>query len=154
MLIKYIFLEHFIFGNLFKRRCRMFAEIRRALIKIAIGGGIYYLLEMIVRGRSHWTMMLLGGACFFLCGIIHEKTVGKILIWQQMVLCMIGITILELAAGIIVNLFLGWDVWNYSTMPFQVMGQICVPFMFLWYIISYPAIILNEVFDNILQKQT
>ncbi len=130
----------------------MLEKIRTESIKFIIGGAIYFLLEMLVRGRSHWTMVLLGGACFIVCGIIHEKAAGEIFMWQQMVLCMIVITVLEFAAGIIVNIMLGWNVWNYSGMPFQVLGQICVPFMFLWYIISYPAIILNEACDNILQK--
>lgn len=127
-------------------------EIKSAVIKLILGGGIYFILEMLVRGRSHWTMILLGGACFLLCGIIHDKSLGKITIWQQMVWCMIVITLLEFMAGVIVNIFLGWNVWDYSSMPLQVMGQVCVPFMFLWYIISYPAILLNEACDNILQR--
>ncbi len=132
----------------------MFERIWTVFMRFALGGGLYFILEMLARGRSHWTMMLLGGACFFLCGIIHERAAGKIYIWQQMVLCMIVITALEFAAGLIVNVALGWGVWNYSAMPFQVMGQICVPFMLLWYVISYPAILLNEICDNILGKLT
>ena len=38
----------------------------------AAGGSIYVLLELVLRGRSHWTMFLLGGLCFVLIGLLNE----------------------------------------------------------------------------------
>lgn len=119
-----------------------------SLAKIIIGGSIYFMLETIARGYSHWTMFILGGLCFLACGLINKLDNG-IPIWGKMVLCMIAITVLEFITGIIVNGLLGWNIWNYSGMPLHIYGQICVPFMFLWYIISYPALLLNRVFDYI-----
>ncbi len=121
------------------------------LIKLAIGGGIYYTLEIIARGRSHWTMFLLGGLCFISCGIIHNISSGQLAIWQEMVWCMIVITLLELVFGIVLNGFLSMNIWDYSGMPFHILGQICVPFMLLWYFISFPAILLNTVCDYFLR---
>lgn len=120
-----------------------------SLAKILIGGAIYYMLETIARGYSHWTMFLLGGICFLSCGLINRWLDDTVSLWKKMVLCMIAITILEFITGIIVNVLLGWNIWNYSGMPLHILGQICVPFMFLWYIISYPALLLNKAFDSI-----
>lgn len=120
--------------------------------KFLIGGSLYYLLERMTRGHSHWTMFILGGACFLACGIVSSYYGNKITIWQKMVWCMIIITILELVAGIIINTMLGWRIWDYSGMPLHVMGQICVPFMLLWYLIGFPVIIINGLCDTVFVK--
>ncbi len=122
------------------------------IVKMLFGGGIYFLMELLYRGYSHWTMFVLGGICFMFCGLVHQISGGRISVWQEMVWCMIIITTLEFACGIIVNGVYGLSVWDYSRMPLQVLGQICVPFMFIWYIISYPAILLNKALDTIAVK--
>ena len=38
---------------------------------LATGGLLYIILEMAWRGRSHWTMFLLGGTCFVALGLIN-----------------------------------------------------------------------------------
>jgi len=37
-----------------------------------IGGLIYYFIELLYRGYSHFTMVALGGCCFILLGLINE----------------------------------------------------------------------------------
>ena len=75
------------------------------------GGCLYMLLELLWRGRSHWTMFLLGGACFALIGLLNE-----ILPWEMPLLLqgVIGsvciVTPLEFITGCIANLWLGWGV--------------------------------------------
>ena len=44
----------------------------RPLILFGIGGTIYVLIELIARGRSHWTMFFVGGLAFYLIGCINE----------------------------------------------------------------------------------
>ena len=36
------------------------------------------------------------------------------------------------------------DVWDYSNMPFNILGQICLPFTILWFFISILAIVLDD----------
>ena len=48
----------------------------------------------------------------------------------QSILGAIIITIFEFIVGVIVNIILKWNVWNYATVPFNIMGQICLPFFF------------------------
>lgn len=95
----------------------------RPLILFGIGGLIYVLIELIARGRSHWSMFIVGGLAFFLIGCINEKC-RKMPLVRQMLIGAIVITALEFVCGCIVNLWLGWNVWDYSNMPFNLLGQI------------------------------
>ena len=50
----------------------------------------------------------------------------------QIIRCMIFVTSCEFITGIIVNKWLNLNVWDYSNVPFQLFGQICLPFMALF----------------------
>ena len=77
----------------------------RPLILFGIGGLIYVLIELIARGRSHWSMFIVGGLAFFLIGCINEKC-RKMPLVRQMLIGAIVITALEFVCGCIVNLWL------------------------------------------------
>ena len=116
----------------------------RPLILIGIGGLLYVLIEMVFRGRSHWTMFLVGGLCFWLIGLINEVLPWEMPLWKQCIIGAVIVTVVEFLAGCIINLWLGWDVWDYSNMPFNVLGQICLPFSLLWILLSAVAIVLDD----------
>lgn len=123
---------------------KILKSVLKYFILFLIGGIIYYLIEVMFRGYSHWTMAILGGLCFISIGSINNIISWKIpLVFQSMIGMMI-ITILEGITGYIVNIKLGWNVWDYSDMPLNIMGQICLPFCILWYLISFVAIILDD----------
>lgn len=109
-----------------------------------IGGGIYYSVEVLWRGYSHWTMFILGGLCFVTVGLINN-----IISWNMKfeLQCLIGsiiITLLELITGIIVNIILKWNIWDYSDLLFNIMGQICLPFSLIWFVLSGLIIVLDD----------
>ena len=54
------------------------------------------------------------------------------------------ITVLELATGLFVNVWMGWNVWDYSNMPLNLWGQICLPYSLLWTVISLAAVFLDD----------
>lgn len=109
-----------------------------------IGGFIYALIEIMFRGHTHWTMMILGGICFIAIGLINEFLSWDIPLIAQGIIGSVAITSLEFITGCIVNLKLGWNVWDYSDVLFNVKGQICLPFSVLWVFISVAAIILDD----------
>lgn len=111
---------------------------------LLIGGGLYVLVELIWRGRSHWTMFLLGGLCFISIGLINEIIPWDMPLWQQIIIGAGIITALEFLTGCIVNLWLGWDVWDYSGLPGNILGQICPQFFLLWVPIALVAIVLDD----------
>ena len=109
-----------------------------------IGGAVYVLLEMLWRGYSHWTMFLLGAICFILIGLVNEVFEWDTpLILQMFCGCAI-ITALEFVTGCIVNLWLGWDVWDYSQYKFNILGQISLHSSVGWYFLSLVGIVLDD----------
>lgn len=120
----------------------------KRFIKLAIlfvvGGGIYVCIELLWRGHSHISMFLLGGFCFVAIGLINELFPWDMgLLWQSMIGAVI-VTILEFITGLVVNVWLGLDVWNYSNLPLNIMGQICLPFTLAWIVLAGIAIILDD----------
>lgn len=118
--------------------------IGRNAVLFAIGGTIYYMIELIWRGYSSLPMVLVGGLCFLFCGSINEFLGWDMLIWKQMFICAVGITAIEFLSGYILNIVLGLGIWDYSNMPFNIIGQICLPFTVAWYILSLLAIVLDD----------
>lgn len=114
-------------------------------ILFLIGGRLYTWIEILWREYSHWTMFILGGALFVILGLLNEYKFR----WNQSLLAqsIVGaviVTIFEFITGCIVNLWLGWKVWDYSQLPFNLWGQICLYYFLLWIPLSAVAIILDD----------
>ena len=90
-------------------------------------------------------MFLLGGFCFIQLGLINEFLPWKMPIELQAVLGAILITINELIVGLIVNLGYGLNVWDYTNMPFNIMGQVCIPFTIIWFFIAIVGIVVDDI---------
>ena len=65
-------------------------------------------------------------------------------LWAQALACGLAITAAELCAGIVLNLWLGLGVWDYSHLPGNLWGQVCPQFAALWCVVSGPAIVLLD----------
>ena len=116
-------------------------KIKEKLTVFAIGAAAYALLEMLWRGYTHWTMLLLGGACFLIIyGISIRYKEKKML--RKCFLCSASITCAELAVGCVVNLWLGWQVWDYSRYTIQLWGQISLLYSFFWFVLCIPMVYL------------
>lgn len=111
---------------------------------LLVGGVIYCIIELLFRGHTHWTMFIVGGLCFIFCGLINKIFPWDMPMWQQMLICSIGITIIEFISGVIINIIFKLHVWDYSNMPLNILGQVCVPFTLLWFLISGLAIVLDD----------
>ena len=117
------------------------------------GGAGYYSLEILFRGYSHWSMAVCGGLCLLTIYRLSDK-LKKRPLYVKAALGALIITAVEFVAGCIVNLTLGWNVWDYSALPFNILGQICLPFTLLWFLLCLPvcpfcSIIKKKVFcDN------
>lgn len=119
-------------------------QLNKYFVLFGVGGMIYIGLELFCRGYTHWTMFLLGGVCFICLGLINEVLSWETPFLLQMIIGGTVITALELLTGYIVNIKLSWAVWDYSTLPFNFMGQICLQFSFLWCLLSAVGIVLDD----------
>ena len=123
---------------------KYFESVLKALILFCIGGIAYLLIEILWRGHSHWSMFFLGGACFFIVGLINEHSDYNAPLVFDMILASFIITTLEFIAGYILNIRLNLNVWDYSDLPFNIMGQVCLPYMGLWFVLSFFCIMIDD----------
>lgn len=122
----------------------------KTIILFLIGGLSYVMIEILYRGYSHPTMLILGGLCFLCCGAINELFSWEMPLLTQMGISAVIITVLELVAGLILNVWLGLGIWDYSSVPLNFMGQICLPFSFIWFLLSAPVIMLDDIIRCVL----
>lgn len=118
-------------------------NVSEYLVLWAVGGCIYYGIEVLFRGFSHISMFMLGGLCmqFF-------TWQGRLTEWQdalprQITRCTIFVVSMEFITGIIVNKWYHLAVWDYSDMPLQLWGadlpSLCAYFFFFMYY-GYPSV--------------
>ena len=111
---------------------------------LVVGGLIYILIELLWRGHTHISMFVLGGICFVAIGLINEIFPWDFgFLWQSMIGAVV-VTVLEFITGLVVNVWLGLNVWDYSDMPLNILGQICLPFSIAWIALSAIAIVLDD----------
>lgn len=109
-----------------------------------IGGFAYGGIEILFRGYSHISMLAAGGICFILIGLINEVYSWEISFVSQMVISSFIITAVEFIFGLIVNVWLGLNVWDYSDQPYNLMGQTCILFSIIWFFLSPLAILMDD----------
>jgi uncharacterized membrane protein len=108
------------------------------------GGWCYGLIEVLFRGYTHWTMALLGGGLFLLIGGMDNWMPWEIPLWLQGLLGGVLVTVAELLAGLLLNVYLGLDIWDYSSQPGNLLGQICPMFSLIWCWLSVVVVFLDD----------
>ena len=117
----------------------------KSLVLCAIGGGVYYAVELLWRGHSHFSMFIVGGICFLCIGWLnHSYLEWEMPLTSQMFLSGGIITVIELAAGLLLNVKLNLVIWDYSDIPYNFMGQICLSYFALWQFLSIVGILLDD----------
>lgn len=119
-------------------------DAAESAVLFCIGGIAYILIELLWRGYSHWSMFFLGGLCFLVIGLINERSSWETPVLFEVLLGAFVITALEFVFGYILNIRLRLDVWDYSDMPYNIMGQVCLPYMVLWFVLSFFCIIIDD----------
>ena len=65
-------------------------------------------------------------------------------LWLQALFCAALVTAVELAAGLVLNVWLGLGIWDYSHLPGNLWGQICPQFFLVWVALCFAFI---PIFD-------
>lgn len=125
----------------------MIKNLKNDLILFSIGGFSYGAVELLWRQRTHWTMMLTGGACFLALYKLYTKF-PRLSLPEKCVLGSLAISGIEFAVGCVVNLMLGWGVWDYSRMPLNILGQVCLLYSVFWGILCIPVSLICKLINN------
>lgn len=114
------------------------------------GGTLYFMLEVIYKtatgepDRISWTMLVLA---VILCVPVERagaELPWHVPLWAQAACCAALVTVTELLAGLIINVWLDMNVWDYSNLPGNLWGQICPQFSAIWLAL---CLIFIPVFD-------
>ncbi len=129
-------------------------EKRKIIINSSVlfllGGSLYYALEIIFRGYSHYSMFIAGGLSIVSINVVCRK----ITLFKNrnvIIKAIIGgviITAIEFLIGILFNIILKENVWDYTSLTMNILGQICIPFTFLWIALSFPALLICDLFEK------
>ena len=114
------------------------------LVLFLFGGYTYYGFEILWRGYSHYSMIICGGICFIYAGLQNEQVEWDYPFWKQVLRVEAFILSAEFITGCIVNLWLGLNVWDYSGLPGNILGQTCPQFDLLFLPLSAIAIIVDD----------
>lgn len=99
-----------------------------------IGGFGYCMIEIIWRGRTHYSMFFAGA--IVLSSFYYINKSYSIPLWEKCLIGMVIITAIEFIFGIVFNIIMNENVWDYSNLPLNLFGQICLPFSALWFVLS------------------
>lgn len=128
-----------------KSRTLLLTTIKHVVLFVVFGL-IYYGIELWVRnGQSHIAMIAVGGICGVVVGLINEDFDYDMPLLWQMFIGAFCITVIEFVSGLILNVWLGLDIWNYSLKPFNILGIVCFENSIYWYFLSGVAIVLDDV---------
>lgn len=123
---------------------KKYKELLKCALLFLIGGALYYCIEILWRGHSHWTMAVVGGICFVVIGGLNNYIPWEMPMWKQGLVGASFVTGMELVVGIPLNLMLGLHIWDYSSLPFNLLGQICLPFTVLWFFLALLCIYVDD----------
>ncbi len=97
-------------------------------------------------GYTSFWMFLVGGLSGLLIGKLNYLPLTARLPYRlQVLLGGLVIVALELASGIVLNLWLGFHLWDYSGFPLNFLGQICLAASALWVALTPLAMWLDDV---------
>jgi uncharacterized membrane protein len=95
-----------------------------------------------------------GGLAGIFIGQLNEKPgfCNRKIVLQ----CFVGAIIvlfLEFSFGVLFNICLSFNLWDYSNIPLNLMGQICLPFGIAWFFLTPLAIWMDDFLYWILYDQ-
>ena len=88
-------------------------------------------------------MIILSGICGILIGLINYFFSWNMsLILQGIIGGLFIVTPLEYVFGILFNS--DYHIWDYRSVPFNINGQVCLPFSVIWCFIAIICIVLDD----------
>ena len=114
------------------------------------GGFAYVLMELLFRGRSHYSMFLAGGACLLLVGQLNRVKPKLPPLFRALAGAGI-ITAVELLTGLLANR--DYRVWDYREVPWNYQGQICAGFSLLWIVAAALVLLIHDPLETAIRRR-
>ena len=121
----------------------------RKIALFSFGGLCYVGMELLWRGRSHYSMFLAGGASLLLIGKLNRAE-PKLPLPLRAVAGSGIITMVELGTGLIFNR--NFTVWDYRGHPGNWLGQICPLFSFLWIFMAALVLLIYDPLEKLVER--
>ncbi len=111
--------------------------------------------SLALRGFSSLWMWLVGGLLGLTLGLFNRfNWIRKNCnVFSQSLAGSVLITTVEFISGVILNILCGFGLWSYYGLPLNILGQVCVPFMVLWFLICPLAFWVDDVLRYFLYKE-
>ncbi len=122
-------------------------RMKKYTVFFIIGAVGYAAIELLWRGRTHWSMMIAGGLSFILFSVIDRYFAYTNIIYKAIV-ASVCITAIEFFFGLFFNVYKGMNIWDYSSIPHNLLGQICPIFSLAWVGIAVIFIPLARSLDK------
>lgn len=121
-------------------------KILKQLFLFLVFGFVYFIIETIWKGHlTHWSMFVVAGIIGVLIGGINEYIPWEMPFFLQCGIGTVIATVIEGISGLILNVYLGLNIWDYSNVPFNFFyQQCCLPFCIAWFILSGACIIVDD----------
>ena len=127
--------------------------ILKNTILFLIGFCVYITIEVLYRGFSYPLMGLCAGIAIVILDKINDLISWDVdVLWQ----CLFGALLITLMELIIGKMFLtGYlpVMWDYSSVPLNYQGIVCVPFSVVWMALSFVAIIVADAINYYVFKE-
>ena len=114
------------------------------LTLFVVGALIYMTIEILFRGYTYIQMGVVGGIVMIVIGLLDEPFKKELPVIVYAPLSAVIITLIEYISGYIFNIKLGLNMWDYSDLPFNIDGQICLYFSLTWGVLGVIASIIDN----------
>lgn len=117
------------------------------ILRWCAGGLLYGLLEILWRGYTHWSMIALAAVLCIPLDLANNHIPWGMPLALQALIGGLTVTAAELAAGLVLNVWLGLGIWDYSGLWGNLWGQICPEYTALWCLLAGVMIVVFDWMD-------
>lgn len=115
---------------------RLIKHLYRNIFLFFTIGGTYTNIELLWRGVTYLPMLFIGGLSGIIVGALNQfPKFFKLKMYQECLVGTITTLIIEYISGCIINIKLHMHIWDYSNLPFNINGQVCLLYAGLWFIL-------------------
>lgn len=132
----------------------MHKNVFRKIILFLVGFCVYITIECLFRSYSYPLMGICGGIMLIVLDEFNNRISWDMDILAQGCLGSIVITLIEFIIGKSLKILSLPPMWDYSNIPFNIDGIICLPFSIIWILLSIVGILVADainyyVFDEL-----